>query len=76
MAKETLQTKLSNALIAKGYAEVKSTTRKYRTFKGQNGKFYFVGRAGGVKVNTRQALTDSLSFSDKWKETLLNGPAM
>ena len=76
MAKETLQTKLSNALIAKGCAEVKSTTRKYRTFKGPNDKFYFVGRAGGVRINTRQALTDSLSCSDRWKETLLNGPSM
>lgn len=48
----TLQDRLAAMLTAKGYIEVKSSSRKYRQFKASNPEdrmFYFIGKMGALR---------------------------
>lgn len=52
--------------------EVPSKTRKYRTFQSKSGGYYFVGKAGAVRVNrASQAVSGSMSVTAQAQEKFL-----
>ena len=70
MAKQTLQTRLVEALKAEGAVVVESRSSKYIVLQ-TTGRFYFVGKAGALRWNRTKSGTGSLSCSDTFKEALL-----
>ncbi len=69
----TMQEKFAAALVARGEAEVPSKSRKYRTFtrtyNGQRIGYFFLGKAGAVRVGVRAS--SSAAVSDAGKARLL-----
>lgn len=61
MAKQTRQEAICNKILAKGLKEVKGKSTKYRTFKRENGEFYFVGKNGALR--TGKSVSDSFSIT-------------
>jgi len=60
--KEGLQDKGARVLIADGNKEVKSRSRKYRTFERANrpGYFYFVGKKGALRTGKNASSSISI----------------
>jgi hypothetical protein len=59
--KNTVQNKICDALKAKGFQEVVSKSKKYRTFdKGNNNGFYFVGKKGAFRSGDCASKSHSL----------------
>ena len=62
MAKTVTQS-LVDGLLKIGCTEVSSPSRKYRAFRSELGdRFYFVGRAGGLRANNSLKLSGSTSM--------------
>jgi hypothetical protein len=66
-----IEAQLAAALVARGFKEVQSTSRKYRAFQRDNaeGKLYFVGKSGALRIG-RNA-TDSTSLERTQLRTAL-----
>lgn len=80
MSKQTLQQKYAAGLVAMGFVEVKGTGQ-YRVFHRKAGvneaneqhaeRYLFLGKAGGVRVNSRRAVRESLALSETYKAKIL-----
>jgi len=69
MAKQTVQEKICEWLVGRGFEEVKPTTVKYRRFKSRKeGFFYFVGKKGAVRAG--RVVSSSLSITDRIKQMM------
>lgn len=70
MAK-TIQERLAAALLARGYKELDSKTRKYRTFAGtQDERKLFVGKSGALRVGVNSSTSTSITGHKLYKELL------
>lgn len=74
MARKTKQDKFADALIARGERELPSRSQKFRTFTRERtasvqGYFYFLGRAGSLRVG--RTVSRSVPVSDVTKRRLL-----
>jgi hypothetical protein len=66
---KTLQNKYAAVLLARGMCEVTTTSRKFRKFSRQEGGYYFLGKAGSLRVG--KTMTDSIPVSNQFKNDLL-----
>lgn len=71
----TLKQKFVMYFKSRGFKEVESRTGKYQVFlcQSQNqgkGLFYFLGRSGAVRVNSRNAVKGARSHTDGFKDLL------
>ena len=57
-------------LIANGLHEEKFKSNKYRMMRSQN-LFYFVGKNGSIRMNTKPLITGSQSVTDRIKTRVL-----
>jgi hypothetical protein len=71
---KTLQTRYADALTQLGEREVVGKSRKVRTFTRARGGYYFIGRAGSLRVGNSRSL--SVACGDGWKEALLRGDVL
>ena len=62
---ETLQELHAKGLLAMGFGEVESTSRKYRTFRSPKGTLYFLGKSGAVRFGKNASSSISLAESSK-----------
>jgi hypothetical protein len=72
----TIQQRLIAVMKAKGYPQVTDTrTLKYVVFRRNDGKFYYLGKAGALRVGP--TVTGSLSLSAaKYLERYENDPLL
>lgn len=68
MAKHISQTqRIITYMLAHGYKEGLSPTRRYRMFTptvGENGRTYYVGKAGAVRCSKTGKVSDTYSVTD------------
>lgn len=65
----TLQNKFLVYFNGLGYRPVKSRASKYVVmFNGT--QYIFLGKAGAVRVNSRNSATGSQSYTDQWKRVM------
>lgn len=74
MSAPTYEERLVAGLTALGYPEAKSSSSKFRAFKRVDGRFYFVGRAGALRVG--RVVSDSYSVGDPGNQTGLYSTAL
>ncbi len=65
----TIQDRLANALKKLGETEIPGRSRKYRVFTKNGGGFYFLGKAGALRVGP--TISGSASMSDATKSRLM-----
>jgi len=72
--RETIADQLVRGLIARGWIEVQSNTRKARTFKHpdrrQGTPYRFVGKAGSLRLG--HTYSGSIAASDKYRQQVLD----
>jgi hypothetical protein len=65
----TMQEKFAAALVARGETEVPNRSRKYRTFtrtwNGQRIGYFFLGKAGTLRVGARSSSSMPVFDADK-----------
>jgi hypothetical protein len=65
----TMQEKFAAALVARGETEVPTKSRKYRTFtrtwNDQRIGYFFLGKAGALRVGARSSSSIPVSDADK-----------
>lgn len=66
----TLKQKICMYFEEKGFKQSESRTSKYSVYFG-NGKFYFIGKNGAVRVNSKNSVTNSLSITSQFKPILV-----
>lgn len=65
----TLQDRFSQALESRGEKLIKTTFR-YRVYSRAKGGFYYLGRAGALRVG--RTIANSFPCSEQFREQLLN----
>ena len=69
--KKTMQQKFIEALVRRGCVEIPNRSSIYKVFTRQEGGFYYVGRAGALRVG--KTIAGSFPVSEKFKKIIL-GP--
>jgi len=74
MADKTLTNRIVDFMMEMGFAEIPSSTRRYRVFKrtdiDPSKKRYFVGRNGAVRVSDDGTLSKSRSVTESFKRDM------
>ena len=65
----TLKQKFVLYFNEKGFEEVETRSSKYKVFKGPK-LFYFIGRSGGLRTNSKNTVTGSYSHTDSFKKVI------
>ena len=66
----SLTESLIAGLLRRGETELLPTSKKYRRFTRKHGEFYFVGKAGALRIG--KTVTTSIPVSPSTKEFFLN----